>query len=147
MRFKWSVFPLLLLLLVSLLGPAAVSAAPVATPTIIGQVGGASNAVVYGGGQLYVNIGPRLIRLAAANLAAPGLPPTFGPILPGIPEDLELANGYLYAALGREGVAIIDTQTLQPVASRLLPGGAFAAAVAVGSQRLYVAAGDAGIFA
>jgi hypothetical protein len=108
---------------------------------------------VYSNGQLYFSVGPRIARMAvsAATPGTPTLPPVYSSILPGIPVDLKVANGAVYVAIGTAGVAVVDATTLAITSNLVLPstsfGPAYANAVAVGSQRLYVAAGDAGIVA
>ena len=153
MRTKLFTLSLLLMLLTTLVAPIPTRAGPgiAAGPSLslVGQIGGVTNAVVFSGGQLFTNIGPRIARMAIsqADPEAPALPPTLGGILPGVPEDLKLANGYLYLALGEAGVAVVDLTTLNAVSVQALPFQGFASAVAVGSQRLYAAVGTAGILA
>jgi hypothetical protein len=146
MRTKLFVLPLLVALLTSLIAPVMVQGA-VADQTVVGQIGGVTNAVVLSGGQLYFNVGPRIVRMAVPNGTplAPTLPGTYGGILPGIPVDMKVANGFVYVAMGKAGVAVVDGTTLQMLGVQVLPSTAFASAVAVGPQRLYVAAGNTGI--
>ncbi len=153
MRTKLFTLSLLLMLLTTLAAPIPTRAGPgiAASPSLnlVGQIGGVTNAVVYSEGQLFTNIGPRIAGMAISDSDPEelALPPTLGGILPGVPEDLKLANGFLYVALGEAGVAVVDSATLNPVNIQPLPFSGFASAVAVGSQRLYVAVGTAGILA
>jgi hypothetical protein len=146
MRTKFFVLPLLVALLTSLIAPVLVRGA-VASQTVVGQIGGVTNAVVLSGGQLYFNVGPRIVRMTVPDGSpwAPSLPGTYGGILPGIPVDIKVANGFVYVAMGRAGVAVVDGASLQPLGVLILPSTAYAAAVAVGPERLYVAAATAGI--
>jgi hypothetical protein len=155
MRTKLPILVFLVILMVSLLSATAVPTAaavwapqaPATGPTLAGQAGGVTTTVGFSEGQLYFNVGPRIARMAASKLHAPALPAAYSEILPGIPEDIKVANGYVYVALGSDGVAIVSATTLKLASIQELPGDDFAYAVAVGSQRLYVAAGSAGIVA
>ncbi|RPH68845.1 hypothetical protein EHM76_07515, partial [bacterium] len=149
---KFITLSFLALLLASLISPtpapvmASVQSALAAGDlTLVGQAGGVTTAVVYSGGKLFFNVGPRVAMMDASTLSAPVKPETYGAILPGIPEDIKAANGYLYVAMGYDGVAILSTSTLQIVAAQALPDNAYAYALAVGGHRLYIAAGDLGI--
>ncbi len=151
MRIKLSFLAIFALLMIVALLPARAQTSPtmVGDPIPIGQIGGTTSTVAFNGGNLYFNVGPRLARMAISDSTplTPTLPPTYGGILAGIPEDIKVANGYLYVALGQSGVAVVDPVTLQALSVQQLPGAAFANAVAVSSQRLYVAGGADGIFA
>lgn len=130
--------------------PATAPAAPTAGASIpAGQIGGATTAIVMAGGNLYFNVGPRIARTAVSNSAplTPTLPAAYSGILPGIPEDIKFANGYLYIALGRAGVAVVDATTLEIVNTQPLSGTASATALAIGanSGHLYLATGLNGI--
>ena len=159
MHKKLSVLAILTLVMAVALVTASVQAVPLAAPGSIpvGQIGGVTNVTAFvpgaGGGQLYFNVGPRLARVnvSSATPLAPALPPAYGPILPGIPEDIKIANGYIYVALGRNGIAIVDASTLATIATQPLTAtNGFASAVAIGTtttpyQHLYVAAGLPGL--
>jgi uncharacterized repeat protein (TIGR01451 family) len=111
----------------------------------VGQIGGVTNAVVLDGTNLFFHVGPRIAR-SAISASTPLSPtqPALGDILPGVPVDLKVANGYLYVAMGSAGVAVVDATTLNPLSMQKLPAGS-AVAVAVGPQHLFVAAETAGI--
>ena len=149
MRIKLSILALFVFLLTAALTSATAQNAPtvINAQIPVGQIGGAANAVVFNSGNLYFNIGPRIARLAVLSTAplTPTLPAAYGDILPGVPTDIKIANGYLYVALGKGGVAVVDPATLQTLSLQTLPVPSAAAAVAVGSQQLYVAAGNDGI--
>jgi hypothetical protein len=125
----------------------AITLADSYTPSLVGQVGGVTNVTAYDNGQLYFNVGPRIARMAvsAETPAAPTKPETYGGILPGIPQDIKIANGYLYLALGYGGVAVVDEITLQPLSVQSVPSTTFVSHVAVGASMLYAAAGYNGI--
>lgn len=151
MRIKLSILVLLSLLATSILAPAIVQAVPTAANAAIpvGQIGGVTNAAVFSGGQLYFNVGPRIAKMTVTSPLTPQ-PAVYGDILPGIPEDIKVANGYVYIAMGRAGVAIVDATTLATVGTQALPmTDTLASAVAVSSnsatRHLYVAVGLAGI--
>ena len=151
MRIKLSGLVLLVVLVTATLvqaqGQAALSAATDPVPS--GQIGGVTTAIAYSGGQLYFNVGPRLARLtvSAAAPLTPTLPGVYGGLLPGVPEDIKVANGFAYVALGEAGVAVVDIATLSTLTVQTLPLTGTATALAVGPQRLYVAAGLDGIIA
>ncbi len=155
MRTKLFILPLLVLLLTSNLSPASGLAVPGglaapgtgSDPTQIGQLGGVTKAVAYDAGMLYFNVGPRIARMAVSATAPnkPLKPETVGGMLPGIPEDIKVANGNVYVAMGADGVAVVDASTLQVMGVQQLPTIDPALDLAVGSQYLYVAAGNTGI--
>lgn len=140
--------------------PAHADPAALANPIVIGQIGGVTKVVAYDedNGYLFFNVGPRLARmtLTAADPAHPVQPAIYSAVLPGIPEDIELSNGYLYVALGEAGIAIVDPLTLQLASVEELPEDMlginftfelFASDLAIGARYLYVAVGRAGILA
>ncbi len=135
----------MLMLLVSQAAPVTVEAATASAWIVVGQIGGVTNVTAISTtGQLYTNVGPRVVKMALST-STPGAP-VYGPILPGVPQDLKLANGFVYVALGPAGVAVLDGTTLALLSRASLPTGAGPAmAVAVGAQRLYVATGTTGV--
>ncbi len=144
MRQKLFIFPLILMLLIAQVAPVTVEAAAVPVLRVAGQIGGVSNVTALSGGQLYTNVGPRVVKMALST-STPGTP-AYSPILPGVPQDLKVANGFVYVALGPAGVAVLDGATLAIRSlSSLPPGAEPALAVAVGAQRLYVATGTTGV--
>ena len=157
-RFLLGVFAILCLFAVASTTPAYADSQPVLHPTVVGQVGGVTNAVAYYDNYLYFNVGPRLASMAVSS-AEPGQPfkpQRYGPVLPGVPQDIKVANGYLYLALGNAGVAVVNPGTLGIVGYATLPedaqgGGADGAMsvsnIAVASRYLYGAAGVSGIVA
>jgi hypothetical protein len=151
MRTKFFILLVAVFLLTSLGSPVMPARAnPTLTPADpiqVGQIGGVTNAVALNGDHLYFNVGPRIVRMdiPAASPGEPTKPGAYSGILPGIPVDIKVANGFIYAAMGTAGVAIVDESSLQPVISKTLPLDEYASAVAVGPQDLYVAAGSTGI--
>jgi hypothetical protein len=149
MRIQVSILVLLVLLAAAVLLPASAQNAPTAAsnPVLSHQIGGVTSAIAYDNGNLFFNVGPRLVRLAVSSSTAlaPTLPDVYGPVLPGVPVSIKAANGYLYVALGKGGVAVVDETSLETLSVQTLPGTASAAAVAVSLQQLYVAAGTTGI--
>ena len=127
--------------------PASALLAAESIPT--GQIGGVTTVMAWDNNNLFFNVGPRLARVSvsAASPLTPTLPAAYGGILPGIPEDIKIANGYAYVALGRAGVAVVDATTLQVVNTQPLTVTASAVAVAVGTTNghLYLATGSNGI--
>ena len=159
MRKVRSALPIIALILVLILtaGP-PVSAEPsvLSRPIVIGQTGGVTNAVAYHDSYLFFNIGPRLARVEvpASDPEHPLIPPVYSTILPGIPEDIKIANGYVYLALGTAGIAILDSSTMRLASFEELPDNAFGinfafdlaiTDLAVDSRYLYAAVGKAGI--
>jgi len=157
-RFLLGVFAILCLFAVASTIPAYADSQPVLHPTVVGQVGGVTNAVAYYDNYIYFNVGPRLASMAisSAQPGQPVKPQRYGAILPGVPQDIKVANGYLYLALGSAGVAVVNPGTLGIVAYAALPedaqgSGADAVMsvsnIAVASRYLYGAAGISGIVA
>lgn len=157
-RFLLWVLAILCLFAVAPTTPAYADSQPVLHPTVVGQIGGVTNAVAYYDNYLYFNVGSRLASMAVSS-AQPGQPfkpERYGPILPGVPQDIKVANGYLYLALGNAGVAVVSPATLGIVGYAALPedaqgSGADAVMsvsnIAVASRYLYGAAGVSGIVA
>jgi hypothetical protein len=149
MRNKLLTLPLVLMLLIAQAAPITVQAAGGA-PTLLlaGQIGGVSRVTAYSGGQMYTNFGPRVVRLPLplTTTAAPSAPAAYSPVLPAIPQDLKVANGFVYVALGAYGVRVLNATSLAIVGAGALPSGSDpATALAVGPQSLYLAAGNTGI--
>ncbi|MFN8595076.1 MAG: hypothetical protein U0559_02695 [Anaerolineae bacterium] len=154
-RTRLIVLTLLVLIASFILSSASAWAVPpnvpsATTPAIpIGQIGGVTTAMAWNNGNLFFNVGPRIARLAvsAATPLTPTLPAAYGGILPGIPEDMKIANGYVYVALGRAGVAVVDATTLEVVNTLPLTVTASATAIAVGTTNghLYLATGSNGV--
>ncbi len=104
-RARFVLMVLLALLLSFVLSSANAQAVPAAMPLATtasdpipaGQIGGVTTAIMWSDGNLFFNVGPRIVRLAVSAAAplTPTLPAVYGGILPGIPEDMKLANGYL----------------------------------------------------
>lgn len=159
MRKVRSALPTLgLIVVLVLIAGLPVSAEPsvLSRPIVIGQAGGVANAVAYQSGNLYFSVGPRLARapVQASDPGHPLIPPVYTAILPGIPEDIKIANNYLYLALGTAGIAILDPTSMRLVNFEELPDHAFGinfdfelavTDVAVDSRYLYAAVGKAGI--
>lgn len=127
-------------------------------PLVVGQIGGVAKTMAFNGDYVFFNIGPRIARMliSSADPAHPTAPPLYSDILPGVPEDIKYAHGYLYVAMGEAGLAIIDPNTLGLLDTEELPEDTlgigfafelFASDLAVGSRYLYVATGRAGILA
>jgi hypothetical protein len=157
-RFLLGVFAILCLFAVAATIPAYADSQPVLHPTVVGQVGGVTNAVAYYDSYIYFNVGPRLASMAisSAQPGQPFKPQRYGAVLPGVPQDIKVANGYLYLALGSAGVAVVNPGTLGIVGYAALPedaqgSGADAVMsvsnIAVASRYLYGAAGISGIVA
>ena len=157
-RFLLGVFAILCLFAVASTIPAYADSQPVLHPTVVGQVGGVTNAVAYHDSYLFFNVGPRLASMAvtSAQPGQPFKPERYSAILPGVPQDIKVANGYLYLALGSAGVAVIDPGTLAIVGYADLPEDAqgngvdalmSVSNIAVTSRYLYGAAGISGIVA
>ncbi len=151
MRKKFPILLLIVVLLTSLGSPVrpaqALSVLTPADPVRVGQLGGVTNTVVFNGNQLFFNVGPRIVRLdvPAGSPGAPAKPGIYSDILPGIPVDIKVANGFIYMAMGVKGVAIVDAASMLIVANLALPLNSYANAIAVGRNYLYVAAGNTGI--
>jgi hypothetical protein len=157
-RFLLGVLAILCLFAVAATIPAYADSQPIFHPTVVGQIGGVTNAVAYYDNYVFFNVGPRLASMAIAS-AQPGQPvkpERYGPILPGVPLDIKVANGYLYLALGNAGVAVVNPGTLAIVGYADLPeiaqGNGVDASmsisnIAVASRYLYGAAGISGIVA
>lgn len=159
MRKVRSVLPTLgLIVVLVLIAGLPVSAEPsvLSRPIVIGQAGGVTNAVAYHGGYLYFSVGPRLGRVSvpSSDPGHPLIPPVYTAILPGIPEDIKIANNYVYLALGPAGIAILDPNSMRVVSFEELPDNAFGinfdfdlavTDLAVDSRYLYAAVGKAGI--
>ena len=156
-RFLLGVFAILCLFAVASTIPAYADSQPVLHPTVVGQVGGVTNAVAYYDNYIYFNVGPRLASMAisSAQPGQPFKPERYGAILPGIPQDIKVGNGYLYLALGNAGVAVVSPSTLGLVAYAALPEAAqgngdalmSVSNIAVASRYLYGAVGSSGIVA
>ena len=154
-RFILPIFAIICLCVFASTIPAYADSQPVLQPTVVGQAGGVTNAVAYYGSHIYFNIGPRLASMAVTSSQPdkPFKPERYGPILPGVPQDIKIANGYLYLALGNAGVAVVNPDTLGIVSYVDLPESAVGdvdaamsvSNIAVGSRYLYGAAGSSGI--
>ena len=122
-RFLLGVFAILCLFAVASTTPAYADSQSVLHPTVVGQVGGVTNAVAYYDNYLFFNVGPRLasMALSSAQPGQPFKPERYGPTLPGVPQDIKVANGYLYLALGNAGVAVVNPGTLGIVGYVALP--------------------------
>jgi hypothetical protein len=141
------IVPLLLTLLLAQAAPATLQAQVGPGLAVVGQIGGVANVTAVSGGFLYMNVGPRIARMALPG-ELPTLPPSYSPVLAGVVRDFKLANGFVYAALGAGGVAVLDGTTLALLGRAYLPANIDEArAVAVASQRLYLADGASGIVA
>ena len=151
MRTRFSALLLIVFLLTSFISPAlpvkAFSALTAADPVQVGQIGGVTNVVFLDGNHLFFNVGPRMVRMdvSPASPGAPIAPGAYGGILPGVPVDIKVSNGFIYLAMGRAGVAIVNATSLLVIASQTLPGNNYANAIAVGRNYLYAAAGSSGI--
>ncbi len=157
-RFLLVVFAIICLCAVAATMPAYADSQPVLHPTVLGQVGGVTNAVAYYDNYIYFNVGPRLASMAIASgqPGQPVKPARYGAILPGVPQDIEVVNGYLYLALGNAGVAVVNPGTLGIVSYAGLPEDAQGSGtdavmsvsnIAVASRYLYGAVGSSGIVA
>ena len=156
-RFLLGVFAILCLFAVASTIPAYADSQPIFHPTVVGQVGGVTNAVAYYDNYIYFNVGPRLASMAisSAQPGQPFKPERYGGVLPGVPQDIKVANGYLYLALGSGGVAVVNPGTLGIVGYAALPEDTQGSTdalmsvsnIAVTSRYLYGAAGVSGIVA
>ena len=127
------------------LEPAAPAGPAVAGPVemdLVGQIGGRPQALVLEGRQLHVGVGARVVEF--------GLDPALhetssSDLLPGIVEGLAADNDLLVAALGVDGLAVLerggDGQRLSAVLE--MPGPALAATIV--GQVAFVAAGTGGL--
>jgi hypothetical protein len=112
---------------------------------LVGQAGGASQALLVDGERLYLGVGP---RLAVYDLSDPGRPRLAGvsDILPGLVRDLAIEGEHLYALLESGGLAILSLKAPSSPALAgvtTLPGPGLDLAVSRGTA--YVAAGPVGL--
>jgi hypothetical protein len=96
----------------------------------IAQVGGASQALVLDGRYGYMGIGMRIAVLDVADLSHPSVR-ALGPVLNGIVFDVAVADGLVFAAIERGGLAILepgDGDHLRLLASLAMPDAVFGVA-------------------
>lgn len=135
---------------------AAVTAAQAATPvpgltggpvslTVVGQTGGATQAVAVQGSYAYVGVGMQLVVLDVSNPSAPR-PVGVSNSLGGDVMDIAVAGSLAYVAAGGAGLSIVDiTNPATPslVGTYSAPG--FAEGVVVANGYAYVADGPGGL--
>lgn len=106
---------------------------------LVGQIGGASNAVAVQGSYAYLGVGPRLVIL---NLADPSQPSVVGQtaVLPGVVCGVAVAGNYAYVAAGDGGLRIINiSKPATPVEAGAYDTPGSASAVSVSGSYAYVA--------
>ena len=107
---------------------------------LVGQLGGACDAVAVQGNTAYVGVGPRLVVLDVSNPASPVVLGQSA-VLPGTVMYVAVAGTLAYVVAGGAGLRVVDVSN--PAAPRQVgyyPGRA--EGVAVSGTLAYVAAGD-----
>jgi len=82
-------------------------AAPIYSLELVGQIGGATNAVAVQGDYAYVGVGPRLVTLNISNPANPVVVGQTG-VLPDVVQGVVVTGTYAYVAAGDSGLRIIN---------------------------------------
>ncbi len=116
---------------------------------LVGQVGGASEAVALDGSYAYLGVGPRLVVLSVADASHPAVLGQ-SPALGGIVHDVAVADGLAYVAAGHSLHILDISEPARPAARGSLAFTDEAYQVAVtgrspGTRLAYVAAVSAGL--
>jgi hypothetical protein len=122
-----------------------VQAAPAENVELVGQIGGAANAVAVQGNYAYFGVGPALTILDVSN---PASPITVGKTmpLPEIVQDVAVVGNYAYIAAYGAGLRIINvTNPAAPTEVGFYDTPGSARGVAVAGNYAYVADLDSGL--
>ena len=118
------------------------------SPNLLSQIGGGSYAVDYVSGYVFMGVGPRLYVLEIKPESLSNLPVLVGTseILPGIVQDVKVAGGNAYVALGEGGLAVINVLYREdPVLVSIFDTAGFARGLWIDFPNVYVADGATGV--
>ena len=112
---------------------------------LIGQIGGAVDAVAVVGANAYVGAGPWLIVLDISNPAQP-LKVGETDVMPGVVKDVAVDGTYAYVADSEAGLRVVNiANPAAPVEVGFYDTPGYAESVAISGTHAYVADYDAGL--